>query len=140
MTRSYSAKRVLTPAGILEGGRVLVEEGRLAAVEPFAGPFDATLIAPGYIDIHTHGGDWYDVMSPTEDGFADWLRTPGRAVLSVVHDLSLARRYGTHALVLREGRSLASGPVSQALTDGVLRQAYGMDVAAWMREMAQVWA
>ncbi|MFQ9449137.1 MAG: ATP-binding cassette domain-containing protein [Christensenellales bacterium] len=27
-----------------------------------------------------------------------WLRQPGRAVVSVVHDLSLARKYGTHAV------------------------------------------
>ena len=33
----------------------------------------------------------------------DWLHTPGRAVVSVVHDLSLARRYGTHAILLHEG-------------------------------------
>ena len=32
-----------------------------------------------------------------------WLRQPGRAVLSVVHDLSLARRYGTHAVLMHRG-------------------------------------
>ena len=29
---------------------------------------------------------------------SEWLREPGRAVISVVHDLSLARAYGTDAL------------------------------------------
>ncbi len=70
---------------------------------------------------------------------ADWLRKPGRAVLSVVHDLSLARRWGTHAMVLRGGECLARGPAAEALRDGILREAYGMDVGAWMRDQLDVW-
>ena len=35
---------------------------------------------------------------------SEWLREPGRAVISVVHDLSLARAYGTDALLLSGGR------------------------------------
>ena len=73
------------------------------------------------------------------DLIADWLRTPGRAVLSVVHDLTLAKRCATHALVLREGRTLACGEAKNALADDVLREAYGMDVAAWMRGLTEVW-
>ena len=70
---------------------------------------------------------------------ADWLRQPGRAVLSVVHDLSLARRCGTHALVLREGQCVAMGPAGEALSDEVLAGAYGMDVAGWMRGLLREW-
>ena len=33
-----------------------------------------------------------------------WRREPGHAVVSVVHDLSLARKFGTHALLLSSGR------------------------------------
>lgn len=46
----------------------------------------------------------------------DWLKRPGRAVISVVHDLSLARRYGTHALLMTGGRAVAQGPVEAVLT------------------------
>ena len=35
----------------------------------------------------------------------EWIRQPGRAVVCVVHDLSLARKYGTHALLLHHGKS-----------------------------------
>ena len=70
---------------------------------------------------------------------SDWLRQPGRAVLSVVHDLSLARRYGTHALVLREGRCVAVGTAEEALSNNVLGEAYGMDVAGWMRGLLGEW-
>ena len=68
-----------------------------------------------------------------------WLKTPGRAVLSVVHDLSLARRFGTHALLLDRGKCVSQGPAGEVMTPEALRQVYGMDVYAWMREMLAQW-
>ena len=67
------------------------------------------------------------------------MKQPGRAVLSVVHDLSLARRYGTHAVLMDEGRNTAMGPIEKVLTPGALEAVYGMDVYAWMRESLAVW-
>ncbi|MGN1021712.1 MAG: ABC transporter ATP-binding protein [Aristaeellaceae bacterium] len=69
----------------------------------------------------------------------DWLSKPGRAVLSVVHDLSLARRYGTHAVLMQEGHCVARGAMDEALTPERLRQVYGMDVNQWMRELLTQW-
>ena len=70
---------------------------------------------------------------------SDWLKQPGRAVLSVVHDLSLARAYGTEALLLDRGRTVAAGPVAEVLSPANLDPVYGMDVAAWMRTMLAQW-
>lgn len=69
----------------------------------------------------------------------DWLRQPGRAVLSVVHDLSLARRYGTHAVLMHRGRCAAQGEIAQVMTPELLRQVYGMDVYGWMNELLGQW-
>ena len=69
----------------------------------------------------------------------EWLKTPGRAVLSVVHDLSLARRYGTHAVLMDHGRSAAQGTIPETLTGENLQTVYGMDVCGWMREMYAQW-
>ena len=69
----------------------------------------------------------------------DWLRQPGRAVLSVVHDLSLARRYGTHALLLHGGKCIAQGRMREVLTPENLDKVYGMDVYKWMRELLGQW-
>lgn len=69
----------------------------------------------------------------------DWLKTPGRAVVSVIHDLSLARAYGTKALLMNLGRTAAYGTVGEALTPPILETVYGMDVYAWMREMLSQW-
>ena len=69
-----------------------------------------------------------------------WLKSPGRAVLSVVHDLSLARRYGTHAVLMDRGACVAQGEIQSVLTDENLRAVYGMDVGDWMRGLLAQWA
>ena len=69
-----------------------------------------------------------------------WLKTPGRAVLSVVHDLSLARKYGTHAMLMERGRCIAQGDMGSVMTRENLEAVYGMDVYGFMREMLGQWA
>ena len=69
----------------------------------------------------------------------EWLKEPGRAVLSVVHDLSLARRCGSHAILMDHGKTVSQGPIDEVMTPDHLRQVYGMDVYAWMREMLGQW-
>ncbi|MBQ3223471.1 MAG: ABC transporter ATP-binding protein [Clostridia bacterium] len=69
----------------------------------------------------------------------EWLKTPGRAVLSVVHDLSLAKKYGTHAVLMDRGACVAQGPLKEVLTPDHLQAVYAMDVYGWMREMLGQW-
>lgn len=69
-----------------------------------------------------------------------WLETPGRAVVSVVHDLSLARAFGTRALLMDRGRAVAEGEVSEVLAPGPLDEVYRMDVREWMKKMLSQWA
>ena len=68
-----------------------------------------------------------------------WLQEPGRAVLSVVHDLSLARRYGTHAILMDHGKSISQGIISDVMTSDHLQQVYGINVYEWMRKMLSQW-
>ena len=68
-----------------------------------------------------------------------WLQSPGRAVITVMHDLNLARRYGTHALLLDRGKCVSKGLISEVMTPENLQQVYGMDVYAWMREILSQW-
>ena len=68
-----------------------------------------------------------------------WLKQEGRAVISVVHDLSLARAYGTRALLLDHGQVMADGPMEKVFSDEVLNRVYGMDVRAWMVRMLTQW-
>lgn len=69
----------------------------------------------------------------------EWLKQPGRAVMSVVHDLSLARKYGTHALLMNRGQCVSQGQMDDVLTPEHLQSVYDMDVYQWMRDMLQQW-
>jgi len=69
----------------------------------------------------------------------EWLNEPGRAVISVVHDLSLARAYGTDALLLNGGRPVYGGPIKGAFAPETLNEVYSMDVGEWMRNMLGQW-
>ena len=70
---------------------------------------------------------------------AEWVKTPGRAVVSVVHDLSLARAYGTHGLLLDGGQTAAIGEIDAVFAPEHINKAYAMDVPAWMRRMLAQW-
>ena len=69
----------------------------------------------------------------------EWLRTPGRAIVSVVHDLSLAMAFGTHALLMDKGEVKSYGPIGEVLTAGHLNEVYRMDVLGWLRGLMSVW-
>jgi len=68
-----------------------------------------------------------------------WLERPGRAVVSVVHDLSTAKAYGTHALLMHQGRRIAFGRTDEVLTSQNLEHVYEMDVSLWMEKMLSQW-
>ena len=69
----------------------------------------------------------------------EWVGQPGKAVLSVMHDLSLAKKYGTEAVLLSEGRILAAGDPAKAFSPEQLAAAYHMDVSGWMKGLLSVW-
>src|SRR4051812_6923919 len=84
--RIVNATLVL-PDRLVPGGVIHVKDGRLSAVGAeanlfdFAAPtFDAQgrFVAPGYIDMHVHGGDGGDFMDGTPDAFATVLRAHAR--------------------------------------------------------------
>lgn len=71
---------------------------------------------------------------------SEWVKQPGKAVLSAVHDLSIAQKYGSHALMLSEGRMAAEGEIASVLTDRVLDAVYDMPVRPWLCGLLSLWA
>ena len=69
----------------------------------------------------------------------EWLKIPGRAVISVVHDLSLAKAYGTDVMLLNKGKIVSLGGVKETLSSENLNSVYSMDVFDWMRKMFEQW-
>ena len=68
-----------------------------------------------------------------------WIDTTGCAVISVVHDLNLAKAYGTDAILLDQGEIVAAGAVDDVLSAGHLNAVYSMDVYKWMQDMLSQW-
>ena len=69
----------------------------------------------------------------------EWLKEPDRAVISVVHDLSLAKAYGNSALLLKNGKSFGFGEIDEILCTKRLDAVYDMDIYAWMKTMLAQW-
>ncbi len=69
----------------------------------------------------------------------EWLKTPGRAVVSVVHDLSLAKAYGSRVLLMDRGGAVAQGGTEEVLSGQYLDPVYRMDVREWMRMLLRQW-
>lgn len=69
----------------------------------------------------------------------DWIAETNRAVVAVVHDLNLAKAFGTHALLLEQGKAVAGGKASEVFTRENLKQVYSIDVYEWMQNMLKQW-
>lgn len=68
-----------------------------------------------------------------------WIDHKGRAVISVVHDLSLAKAYGTHGVLMDKGSLVSFGSIQEVMTKENLEKAYAIDVYQWMNEMLVQW-
>ncbi len=66
---------VITPLDIFEGADILIDDGKVAAVGPGLADSDVArtidaggrIVAPGYIDVHTHGSAGHDTMDATRE-------------------------------------------------------------------------
>ncbi|MFE1801019.1 ABC transporter ATP-binding protein [Streptomyces sp. NPDC059517] len=50
-----------------------------------------------------------------------------RTVVLVLHDLNQAARYADHLVAMKEGRIVASGPPSEIVTAGLVREVFGLE-------------
>ncbi|MEU5809486.1 MULTISPECIES: N-acetylglucosamine-6-phosphate deacetylase [unclassified Streptomyces] len=108
-----SGARVVLPTGIVAGGRVIVEGGRIAG----SAPEDAAVVdlsghwvVPGFVDMHNHGGGGASFTSGTAEEVLKGVRTHrehGTTTLvasTVTGDLDeLARRAGLLAELTQQG-------------------------------------
>ena len=74
---AITAKTLFTPTEVIEGGLVVIEEGVIRSVgsrEELTVPKTARqvdlgdrILAPGFVDVHIHGGGGHDVMEATRE-------------------------------------------------------------------------
>lgn len=68
-----------------------------------------------------------------------WLLESDRAVITVIHDLALARFYGTDAILLNKGEVVSIGNTESVLNRKNLENVYGKDVIEWTKEIHSIW-
>lgn len=68
-----------------------------------------------------------------------WVRQEGRAVVSVVHDLSLAKAFGSNALLLNGGHCVAFGGIAEVLNAENLEGVYGINMNEWFGKLLEQW-
>ena len=85
----FKNARIITPTVTYERGWLLTREGKIAAFAPYNAPniddvevinAEGLTLLPGFIDIHVHGGNSYDVMDASVDslqGMAQYFATSG---------------------------------------------------------------
>ena len=108
---NFAARDVLSLSG---GERQRVA---LAAVLCQAAPLLLLDEPLSHLDLH-HQIDCLEVL-------AEWVREAGRTVLFSCHDLNLARRFATHALLLDGAGGAHAGAVHDVLTPALTSRAFG---------------
>jgi len=68
-----------------------------------------------------------------------WVKENNKTLISVFHDLNLARLFGDTAVVLNNGALAASGQIEDVLNGGILNDVYGIDIRGFMREALEKW-
>lgn len=68
-----------------------------------------------------------------------WLKQPGKAVISTVHDLCLARRFATDVILISNGKTVAFGSPETVFSSTNLNPVYQTDVQAWINELYAPW-
>ncbi|MDR0314057.1 MAG: ABC transporter ATP-binding protein [Treponema sp.] len=68
-----------------------------------------------------------------------WAKENNKAVIAVLHDLNLARRYADNAALMCNGMMVSSGKCESVLSGDMLKETYGLDIRAFMIESLQKW-
>jgi N-acetylglucosamine-6-phosphate deacetylase len=110
----FTGGRVVLEGRVLDGGFVRVEGGRVAAVE--AGPARAGAaevidlgggyLAPGFVDLHVHGGAGADFMDGTAEAFRTVCRAHARHGTTALLPTSTAARHDQLVAFLETCRRL----------------------------------
>lgn len=68
-----------------------------------------------------------------------WCADGRHTVIGVLHDVNLALRLSQSVLFMRAGRVVRSGDFRDIADAAFLRELFGMDLAAFMRQSLQAW-
>lgn len=68
-----------------------------------------------------------------------WSATGNHAVIGVFHDINLALQLSDKVLFMKDGNSCAFGDMNTVITRPLLKDVYGMDIAAYLDQEYDNW-
>jgi len=70
MPQTITARRLLTPEGVLDHPVITIADGLIQSITQAETSREDTTLAPAFLDIHTHGAANHDVMEGTPEALA----------------------------------------------------------------------
>ncbi len=119
MRTFITASTTFTPLEVIDQPVIEIEDGKIVSIgsnqsrelpaDAKVMDFGEAILAPGFIDIHVHGGAGYDVMSADDDGLAKFEQhLAGQGVTSYCPTTVTAPLDQTLASLERIGKSIQS--------------------------------
>jgi iron complex transport system ATP-binding protein len=68
-----------------------------------------------------------------------WVKENNKILISVFHDLNLARQFGDTAIIMNNGSISAHGTIAETLNSETLHTAYGIDIRKFMLDSLENW-
>ena len=68
-----------------------------------------------------------------------WVKENNKILISVFHDLNLARHFSDTAILMNNGTIAASGTIEETLNSETLQAVYGIDIRKFMVESLEKW-
>ncbi|RDU24276.1 ABC transporter ATP-binding protein [Anaerosacchariphilus polymeriproducens] len=69
----------------------------------------------------------------------EWITSKNKAVLAVVHDLSLASYFGSEFLLMNQGKAVSRGRKEEVMIPEQLNLVYEMNVGSWLHYLYKHW-
>jgi len=73
------------------------------------------------------------------DFLKTWVKENNKILISVFHDLNMARQFGDNAIILKNGKITANGKIDEVLNSEILESVYEIDIHNFMRESLKKW-
>jgi iron complex transport system ATP-binding protein len=68
-----------------------------------------------------------------------WVKENDKTLISVFHDINLARLFSDTVIVLSNGKTAAYGQIDEVINSGILNEVYGVDIQAFMLKSLDKW-
>ena len=68
-----------------------------------------------------------------------WVKENNKILISVFHDLNLARHFSDTAILMNNGVIAVSGKIEETLNGKTLQEVYGIDIHGFMRKSLEKW-